>query len=47
MNTIRFKIAEMPELRTQVGIARSTKRQEVGGAVCFGVAAGIAIYAGL
>jgi hypothetical protein len=46
MDRIRFAVEELPELETQVAIAGSTKQQEVGGAVCLSIAAGIAIYIG-
>ena len=42
---IRFDVAELPELGTQVAISGTVKQQEVGGAVCLGVAVGIALYA--
>lgn len=42
---IRFDVAELPELATEVAISGAVKQQEVGGAVCLAVAAGIAIYA--
>lgn len=46
MKKIRLTVEDLPELNTEVAIAGSTKKQEVGGAICFGIAAGIAIYAG-
>lgn len=46
MKTIRLAVEELPELETQVAISGSVKQQEVGGAVCLSVAAGIAIYIG-
>lgn len=42
---IRFDVAELPELATEVAISGAVKQQEVGGVVCLAVAAGIAIYA--
>jgi hypothetical protein len=42
--TIRLDVDELPELETEVGISGSCKQQEVGGMVCLGVAAGIAVY---
>ena len=42
--TIRLEVEELPELKTEVAVSGSTQRQEVGGAICLGVAAGIAIY---
>lgn len=42
---IRFEVAELPELATEVAISGAVKQQEVGGAICLGVAVGIAIYA--
>ena len=35
---------DLPELETQVRISGSSQQQEVGGAVCVGIAAGIAVY---
>lgn len=43
MEKIRLAVHELPELETEVAISGSTKQQEVGGAVCLGIAAGIAI----
>ena len=42
---IRFDVAELPELATEVAISGTVKQQEVGGAVCIGILAGIALYA--
>ncbi|MDQ8755234.1 hypothetical protein RCO27_03230 [Sphingosinicella sp. LHD-64] len=42
--TIRFEVEALPELCTQVAVAGAAKQQEVGGAACLGVAAGLAIY---
>ena len=42
--TVRLDVDELPELETEVAIAGSCKQQEVGGVVCLGIAAGIAIY---
>jgi hypothetical protein len=44
--TIRLDVDSLPELATEVAIAGSTKQQEVGGGVCLGIAAGIAVYLG-
>ena len=41
---IRLEVEELPELETQVAISGSCKQQEVGGVVCLGIAAGIALY---
>ena len=46
MDNIRIDANELPELDTEVGISGSMKQQEVGGGVCLGIAAGIAIYIG-
>lgn len=43
--TIRLKVADLPELATEVALSGTVKQQEVGGAACLFVAAGIAIYA--
>jgi hypothetical protein len=42
---IRFDVAELPELATEVAISGTAKQQEVGGAACLAIAVGIAIYA--
>lgn len=44
MEKIRMTVEELPELETEVAISGSVKQQEVGGAVCLSVAAGIALY---
>lgn len=44
---IRFDVAQLPELATEVAISGGVKQQEVGGGACLAVAAGIAIYAAL
>lgn len=44
MDRIRMKVDELPELDTDVAISGSVKQQEVGGGICLGVAAGIALY---
>ena len=44
---IRFIVEELPELATEVAVSGCVKQKEVGGAVCLGIAAGIAIYAAL
>lgn len=46
MDKIRLAVEELPELETQVAISGSVKQQEVGGGLCLGVAAGIAVYLG-
>jgi hypothetical protein len=46
MEKIQLDVENLPELDTEVAISGSVKQQEVGGGVCFGIAAGIAIYAG-
>ncbi|HWT12965.1 MAG TPA: hypothetical protein VN231_09450 [Allosphingosinicella sp.] len=37
-------VEELPDLDTEVAISGSVKQQEVGGAICLTVAAGIAVY---
>ena len=44
---IRLEVEQLPELATEVAISGSAKQQEVGGAVCLSVAAGIAVYIAL
>ncbi len=44
--TLRLDVDTLPELDTEVAIAGSTKQQEVGGGICIGIAAGIAVYFG-
>ncbi|HTU12455.1 MAG TPA: hypothetical protein VMG08_16310 [Allosphingosinicella sp.] len=46
MDKIRIVVEELPELETEVAISGSVKQQEVGGLVCLGIAAGIAVYLG-
>ena len=46
MDKIRLNVEELPELETEVAISGSLKQQEVGGMVCIGVAAGVALYLG-
>ena len=41
---IRLEVERLPELETQVAITGTCKQQEVGGAICLGIAAGIALY---
>ncbi len=43
-NKIRLEVEELPELETEVALSGSCNQQEVGGAICLGVAAGIALY---
>lgn len=44
---IRIDVADLPELATEVALSGTAKQQEVGGAACLCIAAGIAIYAAL
>ena len=46
MDKIRFEVEDLPELATEVAISGSVKQQEVGGGICLGIAAGIALYLG-
>ena len=46
MDKFRMSVEELPELVTEVAISGSMKQQEVGGVVCLGIAAGIAVYMG-
>ncbi|WP_165357118.1 hypothetical protein [Sphingosinicella sp. CPCC 101087] len=41
---VGIKVEDLPELETEVSISGSCKQQEVGGIVCMGIAAGVAIY---
>lgn len=43
---VRIDVEALPELETEVALAGSTRQQEVGGGVCIGIAAGIAVYIG-
>lgn len=43
-DTIRLEVEKLPELETQVALSGSCKQQEVGGAICLSIAAGIAVY---
>ena len=45
--TVRLDVESLPELGTSVSISGSPKQQEVGGTLCLGIAAGIAVYLGL
>ena len=45
MDKILIAVEELPELETEVAISGAVKQQEVGGSVCLGIAAGIAVYA--
>lgn len=47
MEKIRLEVEDLPELDTEVAISGSSKQQEVGGGICLGVAAGIAVYLSL
>lgn len=47
MDRIQFEVEELPELDTEVAVAGAAKQQEVGGAACLSVAAGIAIWVAL
>ena len=44
--TFRLDVDALPELETEVAISGSTRQQEVGGGICLGIAAGIAVYVG-
>ena len=44
IETLRLDVEELPELDTEVAISGSAKHQEVGGPICIGILAGIAIY---
>jgi hypothetical protein len=46
MEKIKFTVEELPELDTGVAVSGSVRQQEVGGALCLGLAAGIALYVG-
>ena len=46
IDTFRLNVDLLPELDTEVAISGSTRQQEVGGGVCLGIAAGIAVYFG-
>lgn len=46
-NEIRIAVEELPELDTEVAISGCARQQEVGGGICLGIAAGIAVYIGL
>ena len=39
-----LKVEDLPELETEVALSGASKQQEVGGGVCIGIAAGIAVY---
>lgn len=41
MDKIRMTVEELPELDTEVALAGSVKQQEVGGAICLILVAGI------
>ena len=43
---IRLQVEELPELETEVAISGCVKQKEVGGGICLGIAAGVAIYIG-
>jgi len=45
--TVRFEVESLPELETAVAISGSPRQQEVGGAFCLGIAAGVAIFLSL
>lgn len=47
MDKIRIAVEELPELETEVALSGSVKQQEVGGAICGGIAIGIAIVMSL
>ena len=44
MDRVSIVVEDLPELETEVAISGSVKQQEVGGALCLTVAAGVAIY---
>jgi hypothetical protein len=46
MDKIHLTVEDLPELETEVAISGSVKQQEVGGMVCVGIAAGVALYLG-
>ena len=41
MDKIRMAVEELPELETEVALAGSVQRQEVGGAICIIMVLGI------
>jgi hypothetical protein len=44
VHNVRADIVNLPEIATSVGLAASSKQQEVGGIVCLGIASTIAVY---
>jgi len=46
MERTRIEVEGLPELETAVGISGSAKQHDVAGALCLGIAAGIALYLG-
>ena len=44
MEKVQLVVEELPELDTEVAIAGSARQQEVAGAICLTLGAGIAIY---
>lgn len=42
--SFQVQVEDLPELDTEVAISGSTKQQEVGGPICLGIAAGVALY---
>jgi hypothetical protein len=46
MDKIQLSVEELPELETAVAISGSVKQQEVGGGICLGILAGMAIFVG-
>ena len=44
MEKIRLVVEDLPDLDTEVAISGSVKQQEVGGAICLAMGAGIAVY---
>ena len=44
MEKIRLVVEDLPDLDTEVAISGSVKQQEVGGAICIAMGAGIAVY---
>ena len=46
MEKIKLEVEDLPELDTAVAISGSVKQQEVGGALCLTIVAGVAFYIG-
>lgn len=43
---VRIDVDTLPELDTEVAIAGASRQQEVGGGLCLGIIAGVAVYIG-